>query len=569
MTRQYPNAWYRIEPYAPASNQALSAQADSCQKEIVADSKGRKHFFNWSIADKQAVAGYLAGVAGYISTHETTSWASDTACLSYNETFIKRTALNCPLKDAQAVEDFKFFITRMVDRYDADGKNDVSLTCICNDEQAGVASVCPKDPDSLKRSIDLWQLGAEYNSIDSYWHGTTEEYLVGWRAFVEAVRAENKNALIVSNGLANIDNIANIEAGGIPSAVQTFSQFYNSAGTKALPYLTAGEAERAQKIKSNPKNYPTADSVIAAMRLEDVTVEGKTVSAEQKEVLLRTRMDAPRFRVAFKDMILAHPELFDVFESRLYYYHKFDPTRTARDFANINAEFSKHGYTKPVVTGEANGATLGSWVPSIPKDYIARMLSHVNSYVAKKIYKTDTGAVTAQEAEDYALYNRDLASGEVIAHALFFAEGGASYIQWKLFDNAPGDNFEDPEIFSILGLIYPKLSKSGGGVPVKKPAFYTYALMTGKLKGFAKAEYVGGNKEAVVFTVGGKKVVIAWSMSGKKTIDLSALLGDKVTLTHIVTALDAQNKPIYKPMETVQASAVPVTDLPVFIEPVK
>jgi hypothetical protein len=100
---------------------------------------------------------------------------------------------------------------------------------------------------------------------------------------------------------------------------------------------------------------------------------------------------------------------------------------------------------------------------------------------------------------------------------------------------------------------------------VEKPAFYTYKLMTEKLSDFTRLKKLNDYTYEFSFKNKGP-VFVLWSDSGTKTVDLSShISAPNVTLTHIITKLNSDKKPVYLPIQIVSTAAVPVTDLPVFI----
>jgi hypothetical protein len=205
LIREYPHRWLWIEPYEPGSPEIdnLSISPSDCHREIVLDNESVKHYFDWGYPDRRIFPILSAGKEIYFSTHATHTWASTEECINFlldkmdedPEIYLR---VNCPLKDAEAVKQFKFFIRRYVERFDNDGIDDINLTCICDFYKYN----CPGNPQDYNKAVRFWQLGAEYDSYDGYFHGTPEEYLEEFEAFSDAVRAEDPNALIVSNGLA-------------------------------------------------------------------------------------------------------------------------------------------------------------------------------------------------------------------------------------------------------------------------------------------------------------------------------------------------------------------------------
>ena len=110
---------------------------------------------------------------------------------------------------------------------------------------------------------------------------------------------------------------------------------------------------------------------------------------------------------------------------------------------------------------------------------------------------------------------------------------------------------------------------SGDEVPIKKPSFYTYKLLTSRLKNFNSVEKLVNGPDTHVFKFdfdGGNDVFVMWSdKEGGDVIDLTDHFStDNVKITHIVTELYIDNSPIYRPDEIIPASLIPVDVTPVF-----
>ena len=121
--------------------------------------------------------------------------------------------------------------------------------------------------------------------------------------------------------------------------------------------------------------------------------------------------------------------------------------------------------------------------------------------------------------------------------------------------------------FNHMGLL------SGDIDPIKKPSFYTYKLMTSKLRYFDSVEKLDYGVENYIFKFdleGGSHVFVMWSdKEDGDVIDLSAHVSTgNVKIIHIVTELDVNNSPIYLPDEIVPASWIPVYGTPGFAEEV-
>ena len=121
--------------------------------------------------------------------------------------------------------------------------------------------------------------------------------------------------------------------------------------------------------------------------------------------------------------------------------------------------------------------------------------------------------------------------------------------------------------FTHMGLI------SGDEEPFRKPSFYTYKLMTSKLRNFTSVEKLDCGQDNYIFTFdfeSGNPVFVMWSdKQDGDIIDLYDYIStDNVRITHIVTELDIDNNPIYLPDEIISTSWIPIYGTPVFVQEV-
>ena len=135
---------------------------------------------------------------------------------------------------------------------------------------------------------------------------------------------------------------------------------------------------------------------------------------------------------------------------------------------------------------------------------------------------------------------------------------GVSQFYWGSIQDYPVE--ESPDWYHIIM----SLTDVDGR---RKPHFYTYQLLIEKMAGFEGAEIVAREPMLVRFDTVRGAVWVAWSESGEQTADLGAHLGSgDVQLTPIVVELDAQDQPIRLPVQTVPATAVPLSTTPVILE---
>lgn len=191
------------------------------------------------------------------------------------------------------------------------------------------------------------------------------------------------------------------------------------------------------------------------------------------------------------------------------------------------SKMSEYGYSKPMMCIEAGGPLAWS-DEAIPQVYTDK----INAEYVIKLFTTA------------------------------FSNGVRAY-SWGLRACAPGQWMCDHwgERFRVIQLI--------DNLDLRKPSFYTYGLMTSKLKGFSLAEKVdlGGDSHVYRFTVNNQFAFVGWNDAVTATVDLSQHLSTPTArVTPIVTELDENNNPVYPDAQIVPADSVPLTEIPVFIE---
>jgi hypothetical protein len=557
LIREYPHRWGSIEPYEPDSKQIVPNLVNNCHKEIVIDRHGKKHFFDWTYPDIRAARALAAGKTLYFSIHETNRWGSDEACVKYVTDVLKNINVNCPMKDEQSLNHFRFFVRRFVERFDNDGVDDIDLNCISKRAKKFKRL---KNPQKLNQAVKFWQLGAEYDSYDNYYHGTPEEYLIVWKTFSETVRSENPNALIVSNGIAQSPaQIKKWEQHGKLPAGLTFADYKWSY---VPTYFSAEEIVRARNITKRPFDYPMINDVLSYLDLKDGVIGNEMITKKRKIESVRSTLQKRKHHIEFLYMVLDNPSLYDIFEVRAYTFYKYNPDRIPNDLRIIKEEMAKRGYNKPITTGEASGAFLS------PRNTLAhRMERLINSYKKKAIYGVNPGPVTIEEREAYKYYMAEQSREVVKVHTKYFAAGGDMFIKWRFTDWLPNRVDKATPNFGILGLVYPSAFKLRE--ELRKPVFYTYKLMTSKLKGFTKAEYINNDSEQIMFTFRDKAPVFVLWRQGNRThkVDLSSYVSTPyIKITRIVTELDDDWNPIYPHDVVIPTGPVTIDEKPVFVE---
>ena len=535
MYRSYPIKWNHIEPYEPGSSVISSSLITKPERqEVVSDENGALHFFDWTRTDDEAELyhGEEAdrGIVLFFSMHGTSPWASKPECArrKWDEETgeLLDAAVNCPLKDAESEEHFRFYIGRFVERYDNDGVDDMP---------------------GLQRAVDYWQLGAEYNS-NTYWDGTNQEYLTEWRAFAEVLRSTSETAWIISNGISNVHGMGDVIHEGGFHAGLAFKYTYEQIGLQ----LTPEERARADEVADNPLAYPTIEDVITQLALAE---------DDPREEQVRAFLESRQRSVEFTIMVLDNPALFDIFDARMYTYYRYQPGRIREDLTFVKENMSQRGYRKPIMPTEGSGAFLGrqGGMPNPERD---EFFGLVTGYIDKEILGIDGNPVTDDEIEAYRTRTAEQAREVVKVYATLFAEGSSAFVWYRFSDIVDEDNAEWESPFRINGLLY-----QDGGRTLRKPAFFTYEVMTFLLRGFTSVMRIA--EEQIEFTFTDRDpVFVLWTENPPGTSDLCGLVAtENVRMIHIVTELDADNDPVYPADEILPCGSVTLGENPVFVTP--
>ena len=164
-------------------------------------------------------------------------------------------------------------------------------------------------------------------------------------------------------------------------------------------------------------------------------------------------------------------------------------------------------------------------------------------------------------------YSEAVLSDHVVKRFVSGLSSGMGTIFWSTLIEWTGlIPFQDN--FARLGLVINLNGKwDDTATYQEKPAYFTYLLMVDKLYEFTSAQEIQNNS---VYKFGFRNknpVYVAWNDEGDKTIDLSDQFSSpNVKITHIITKLDANKKPIYPADEIISANNIKISVEPIFIE---
>lgn len=375
-----------------------------------------------------------------------------------------------------------------------------------------------KDMPGLKYPVIYYQFGAEYGR-KTWWSGTKEEYLEEWRRFVKAAREAYPQVRIVANGIAGLNNIKYI----------TDENFEFSR-------------EKANQYFSNLKGSPLTKKEL-----------------QQIEELFKPTID-------FIKMVRSHPELFDIDDIRFYTYFKYEPERIPLDLGYLKSLHRYFGYKKPIFATEGQGAHLfrspikpkgwPKFYDGCDKGYTTCIISILKNPKHKDYSKTRK------------FYEKEKSIELIKVYTTLFAYGVSTFIYFPAHDNLLHYSHKEGTEHWQVGA----LTKIGEQYRIKdiNPAFYTYGIMTKKLKNFTGLKRLRAGPDVYLYKFEFKQkepVFVAWDQNKKSSLDMSRYTNKpKVKITHIVTSLDEKQKPVYPPPQIIDANQVYVNYEPIFIE---
>lgn len=154
-------------------------------------------------------------------------------------------------------------------------------------------------------------------------------------------------------------------------------------------------------------------------------------------------------------------------------------------------------------------------------------------------------------------YDEAVLSEHLVKKVVLSLASGMVRVHW-----ATGEELFEPYIdnYQRLGLI----EKDGR----RKPAYHAYKDLIHHLSGYRSVESPGPNLHVFRF-VDRPPVGVAWAEGDSTSVDLRAVLGtDQVVVHPIVSRLGPDLAPVVPAPWTVAAAAVPLSRLPVFVQPV-
>ena len=268
--------------------------------------------------------------------------------------------------------------------------------------------------------------------------------------------------------------------------------------------------------------------------------------------------------LAFTRRILARPAAFDAVDVHLFVYYHFEPDYVDNGLQWVAGQMQQLGYQRPIYGLEWTGAMMlhvasegyadefGGYFPYSGDFPTAAALQAMYAALDQPQNVVYREWFEAEQAKEF---------GKLFTNML--AQGVARLVHVQYADFRPGAPW-DNVWWNWQGVI-----KYVGGAPIRKPTYYTYNLLAGRLAGFTTARRVGPGGEVRLYEFGFPSAdpsYVLWTDGPDAVLDLSAVITRRnVRVTHVVTELDAANQPVVPADETLSATAVPAGDVPVLL----
>lgn len=341
----------------------------------------------------------------------------------------------------------------------------------------------------------------------------------------------------------------------------------------------------------NPQywDYGTNNRTLAAdryLRLLELSYRAKQVADPDTQVIL-TGLFQPNLlarcdghpgnpgctpailqNVAFTKRILARPEIFDAVDVHVFAYYHFEPEFIDAGFQWVVDQMQQRDYQRPIYSLEWTGANMlpisfEGYTDEF-RDYFPYSANFPSDAAFQAMYVglDQPGNVTyrqwfeAEQAKEF---------GKLFTNML--ARGVRRLVHVQYADYRSGAPWDNP-YWNWQGII-----KYVGGAPIRKPSYYTYNILSGRIFGFTAARRIeqGNDVRLYEFTFPTREpAYVLWTDGADTVLDLSPVMARKtLRVTHLVTRLDAANGPVVQPEQTVPATAVPAGDVPVLLEGVQ
>ena len=361
---------------------------------------------------------------------------------------------------------------------------------------------------------------------------------------------------------------------------------YDADGNRDMPGLT-GNVHVDIQVENESANWEfwdfgEANRTLAAdryLRLLQLSHQARTVADPNTQVIL-TGLVKPYLlarcegnpacdpdtlqKSVFTKRILGRPDLFDAVDVHFFSYYHFDPTSVDEGAQWVVDQMQQRGYQRPLYSLEWNGSSMlqiadGNNAAFIDYFPYAADFPTVDAFWA--MYE----ALDASENLTYRKWfeaEQAKEFGKVFANVLALGFRRLVHVQYSDYrDGAVWDS----ALWNWQGVI-----KYVGGVPVRKPSYYTYNILSDRLVGFTAARKIdqANGVRLYEFTFPAKPpVYVLWTDGAPGVVDLSSVMARPLLrVTYLVTELDGANAPVTQPDGIASSAAVWVGDIPVVLK---
>lgn len=272
----------------------------------------------------------------------------------------------------------------------------------------------------------------------------------------------------------------------------------------------------------------------------------------------------------FTEELLKNPQYFDAVDIHFFNYFHFDPSFVPDGIEWVREQMRRTGKEKPIYSLE--------WTEAMMMDI--KQNGHGKAFLSyfpfKELRDADDLKPIYQNLSDprHEKYRRWFEAEQAREFPKLFSTMLAHGVERMIhvpFHDYVGQGWNSVW-WNWQGIVRYEGTRKRP-VVIRKPAFYTYQALSGKLAGLSSVEAADSGKDyfAYKFAFPDRKPVgVAWTENGERTVDFSKQVkADRVQVTPLLTELDANDRPIPPKTETVKAAEVRLTGTPVLIEAVE
>lgn len=511
--------------------------------------------YDWTYLDNEIKRDISANLKTKLTLHSASPVASQQDKI---DEFMSTGGFAKPPLNPEYYDEWCEFVTAMVERYDGDGIDDMP---------------------NLKYPVRIYEYGMEYGPYMVWWTGTTEEYMRESEIFTRCSRKAYSDIIIVANGIANVKE----------HRIFVDENYKYNVSKATSHFLNEIDSSSKLNIIDYSKKYGCALYVFEQSLMDlDITIEQfeeylmennlklEDVGGPELNSFLSNysytindlnidALDAARCTAEHKKenydfiyTVRSRPDLFDVDDARFYLDFELEPDRISKDIEFLKGLHKHFGYQRPIITTEGSG------------NYLYRGDVPEGGYSYEEVDKILNVLITDIDRNNELVkdYEKGSAIELVKLYASLFGNDIKAFYYYPAFDHSLYWNkgIVADTHYIVAGLL--KVDSNYNEL-YKKPAYYAYSLTAEKLKGYEESSKIleGSDIYAYKFNVDNKNIIVIWRSKGESNFDLSSYVSsENVKISHIVTELDSSFNPIILSDETMSASSVPISEIPIFVE---